>query len=54
MPEATAEEAGWFNELQRVSSSPENAARMLAGFYELKVDDLAMQLDLPTLVLHAH
>lgn len=54
IPEATAEEAGWFNELQRVSSSPENAARMLAGFYELKVDDLAMQLDLPTLVLHAH
>ena len=29
IPEAAATEAGWFNELQRVSCSPENAARML-------------------------
>lgn len=54
MPEATAEEAGWFNELQRVSCSPENAARMLEGFFNLNVTDLATQLNVPTLVLHAH
>src|SRR6266511_3090373 len=54
MPEATAEEASWFNELQRVSSSPENAARMLAGFHELNVAETAAQLNVPTLVLHAH
>lgn len=54
MPEATTEEASWFNELQRVSSSPENAARMLAGFFDLNVSELATQLNVPTLVLHAH
>jgi serine/threonine protein kinase/pimeloyl-ACP methyl ester carboxylesterase/tetratricopeptide (TPR) repeat protein len=54
MPEATAEEAGWFNELQRVSCSPENAARMLDGFFNLNVTELATQLNVPTLVIHAH
>src|SRR6266498_1143195 len=54
MPEATAEEASWFNELQRVSCSPENAARMLEGFFELNVAETAAQLNVPTLVLHAH
>src|SRR5262245_38783072 len=53
MPEATAEQAGWFNELQRVSCSPENAARLLTGFFELDVTNLASQLNVPTLVLHA-
>jgi pimeloyl-ACP methyl ester carboxylesterase len=53
MPEATREQADWFNKLQRVSSSPENAARMLDAFFELDVRDLAQKLDVPTLVLHA-
>jgi pimeloyl-ACP methyl ester carboxylesterase len=54
MPEATAEQASWFNELQRVSRSPENAARMLDGFFELNVAETAAQLNVPTLVLHSH
>ena len=53
MPEAEPEQADWFNELQRVSSSPENAARMLEGFFSLDVRDVASQLKVPTLVLHA-
>jgi pimeloyl-ACP methyl ester carboxylesterase/tRNA A-37 threonylcarbamoyl transferase component Bud32 len=53
MPEATPEQAGWFNKLQRVSSSPENAARMLAAFFEIDVTELAQKLTVPTLVLHA-
>lgn len=53
IPEATAEQASWFNELQRVSSSPENAARLLNAFHDLDVRDLATTLKVPTLVLHA-
>lgn len=53
MPEGTPEEADWFNELQRVSSSPENAQRMLEGFFSLDVREVAAQLKVPTLVLHA-
>src|SRR4030095_3783659 len=52
MPEATPEQAGWFNELQRISCSPENAARLMNAFYELDVRELATGLNVPTLVLH--
>lgn len=51
-PEASAEQARWFNELQRVSASPENAARMLEGTYVLDVRDEARRVRTPTLVLH--
>ncbi|HSJ63585.1 MAG TPA: alpha/beta fold hydrolase [Gemmatimonadaceae bacterium] len=52
IPDATPEQTTWFNELQRVSTSPENAIRMLRGFYALDVYDLASQLRVPTLVMH--
>jgi pimeloyl-ACP methyl ester carboxylesterase/DNA-binding CsgD family transcriptional regulator len=42
-----------FNELQRVSASPENAARIVEAFTDLDVTDLAPQVRAPTLVLHA-
>ncbi len=53
IPDASPEQANWFNQLQRVSTSPENAVRMLNGFHNLDVRDLAVKLDVPTLVLHA-
>jgi len=53
IPDATPDQANWFNELQRVSSTPENAARMLDAFFNLDVRDLAAQLKIPTLILHA-
>ncbi len=53
IPEGTPEQFRWFNELQRVSSTPENAARMMSGFYELDVREEAQKLNVPTLVLHA-
>lgn len=53
IPEATAEQARWFNELQRVSSTPENASRLLSAFYDLDVREQAAALKVPTLVLHA-
>jgi pimeloyl-ACP methyl ester carboxylesterase len=53
IPGASPEQAHWFNELQRVSASPENAVRIARTFDELDARELAPRLDLPTLVLHA-
>jgi pimeloyl-ACP methyl ester carboxylesterase/predicted ATPase/DNA-binding SARP family transcriptional activator/tRNA A-37 threonylcarbamoyl transferase component Bud32 len=53
LPGGRPEQIHAFNELQRISSSPENAARIMEGFNEINVSDLATQLNLPTLVLHA-
>jgi pimeloyl-ACP methyl ester carboxylesterase len=53
IPGASPEQAHWFNELQRVSATPENAARIARTFDYLDVRELAPRLELPTLVLHA-
>jgi pimeloyl-ACP methyl ester carboxylesterase/tetratricopeptide (TPR) repeat protein len=53
IPDGTPEQARWFNELQRVSTSAENAARMVATFDSLDVRAQAPGLDTPALVLHA-
>jgi pimeloyl-ACP methyl ester carboxylesterase/DNA-binding winged helix-turn-helix (wHTH) protein len=52
-PDAHADEAAWFNELQRMASSPENAARMMAEFPSIKVLDMLPEVSCPTLVLHS-
>ena len=52
-PDASADQLRWFNELQRVTSSPENAARMMRAFWDLDVRDIAPKLHVPTLILHA-
>ena len=53
MPNATKEEFDAFNELQRVSTSPENAARLFRAFHAIDVTALAPMITVPTLVLHA-
>ncbi|MFO7538635.1 MAG: alpha/beta hydrolase, partial [Chloroflexota bacterium] len=53
MPDGTPDLYHAFNELQRVSSSPENAARIVSGFNQINVADLARKVTAPTLVLHA-
>jgi serine/threonine protein kinase/DNA-binding SARP family transcriptional activator/alpha-beta hydrolase superfamily lysophospholipase len=53
LPDGTQEQQRWFNELQRVSASPENAARIYAGSNLTDVRDVAARLHVPTLVLHA-
>jgi pimeloyl-ACP methyl ester carboxylesterase/DNA-binding CsgD family transcriptional regulator len=53
LPEGTLEQLRWFNDLQRVSTSPANAARIIRGFDALDVRDLARQVAVPTLVMHA-
>jgi pimeloyl-ACP methyl ester carboxylesterase len=52
MPDGTPEQHHWFNELERVSVSPENAARFMRIFDQIDVTDLAPKVTCPTLVLH--
>lgn len=53
LPDGSPEQLRWFNDLQRVTSSAENAARIMEGFGVLDVRELAPRLDIPTLVLHS-
>lgn len=51
-PEATAEQSVWWNELQKLSASPQNAERLMRLFGEIDVGNLLPQVKAPTLVLH--
>ncbi len=53
MPEASGEQMHWYNDLQRMSTSPENAYRLEKAFFQQNVSDIAAQVKVPTLVLHA-
>lgn len=52
IPDGTTEQHRWFNELERISVSPENAARFIRIFDQIDVTGLAPQVACPTLVLH--
>ena len=52
-PEATKEQADWFNELQKKATSPENAVRYMNATAKIDVTHLLPQVKAPTLVLHA-
>jgi pimeloyl-ACP methyl ester carboxylesterase/DNA-binding CsgD family transcriptional regulator len=54
IPGGTPDQHNWFNELERVSVSPANAARFMHVTNELDVSALARRVACPTLVLHAH
>ena len=53
MPSATADELNWFNDFQRQTTSPANAARFLSAFGDIDVRDRLAAVTVPTLVLHA-
>jgi DNA-binding winged helix-turn-helix (wHTH) protein/pimeloyl-ACP methyl ester carboxylesterase len=53
IPGATPEQSQWLNDLQRVSTSPENAAHLLRAFGDIDVTDLLPRVAAPTLVLHS-
>jgi len=53
IPGGTPEQMQWFNDLQRVSTSPENAARLMRSFGEIDVTDLLPKVAAPALVLHS-
>jgi len=52
VPDATQDQMAWFNELQRVSASAENAVRLRRAAGEFEVTGLLGQVAAPTLVLH--
>ncbi|MGL5116189.1 MAG: alpha/beta fold hydrolase, partial [Beijerinckiaceae bacterium] len=52
IPDGTAEQMGWFNDLQRRTTSPENAARIRRVSDTLDVRSALSQVRVPTLVLH--
>jgi len=52
MPEATADQMHWFNDLQRLSASPENALRIRRVASEIDVTEQAATLTIPTLIFH--
>jgi class 3 adenylate cyclase/pimeloyl-ACP methyl ester carboxylesterase len=53
IPNGTKEQTDWFNELQRISTSPEDAARNLAAQGDIDVSALLAKVSVPTLVMHS-
>jgi pimeloyl-ACP methyl ester carboxylesterase/DNA-binding winged helix-turn-helix (wHTH) protein len=52
IPDGTAEQMQWFNDLQRITTSPENAVRIRHALDDIDVTELLPQVKVPTLVLH--
>ncbi len=52
VPGATREQMDWFNELQRISVSPENAVRIRQAADAFEISALLRTVNVPTLVLH--
>ena len=52
IPDGTPEQHLWFNELERISTSPQNAAHFFRIFNDIDVTDLAPEVRCPALVLH--
>jgi class 3 adenylate cyclase len=53
VPDASKGQAEWFNELQRISTSPEDAVRNLLANGEVDITQLLPQVKARTLVMHA-
>jgi pimeloyl-ACP methyl ester carboxylesterase len=53
IPGASPKQMGWFNEMQRISASPENAVKLQRVLSKLDVVDLLPGLKTPTLIFHS-
>jgi pimeloyl-ACP methyl ester carboxylesterase len=53
MPDASAADLAWFDEFQRLTTSPRNAARFQDAFGYIDVLDRLSQVKAPTIVLHS-
>jgi pimeloyl-ACP methyl ester carboxylesterase/DNA-binding CsgD family transcriptional regulator len=53
IPDGTLEQHQWFNDLERISASPENAVAIVETLYQLDVSAEAASLRVPTLVMHS-
>jgi pimeloyl-ACP methyl ester carboxylesterase/DNA-binding CsgD family transcriptional regulator len=52
IPDGTREQHQWFNDLERLSASPESAATILENLYQIDVTADAQRIRVPTLVMH--
>lgn len=53
IPDGTPEQHQWFNELERISTSPANAARFMRVLNEIDIVSLLSSVSCPTLVFHS-
>lgn len=53
MPGASPEEMHWFNELQRISTTPDNVLKIVQALGAFDVRGLLAKIQAPTLVMHA-
>jgi len=54
IPGGTVEQMKWFDDLQRVTTSAENAVRIRGAMNNIDVSDLLERVTVPTLVVHCH
>ena len=52
IPGGTAEQTQWFNDLQRITTSPQNAVRLMHAMEEIDMEHLLPEVRTPTLVMH--
>jgi pimeloyl-ACP methyl ester carboxylesterase len=53
VPDGNPEQMQWFNDLQRITTSPDNAVRIMQATGQVDISGLLPQVRVPTLVLHA-
>ena len=53
IPSGSPEQVSWYNELQKITTSPRNAERLQRVFGGIDVTSLLPKVTVPTLVLHA-
>jgi len=53
IPDGGLEQQKWFNELQRVSCSPQNAVKFDEIFAQIDVASILPRISVPTLIMHA-
>lgn len=53
IPDGSREQQSWFNELERASTSADNAVRFMRVLWDVDVSEAATRVACPTLVLHA-
>jgi pimeloyl-ACP methyl ester carboxylesterase len=53
MPDASAQDLAWFDEFQRQTTSPRNAARFQDAFGHIDVRDRLAEVRVPTIVFHS-
>ncbi len=52
LPDGRPEQVDWFNDLQRMTTTPDNAVRLRRAMDDIDITDLLPRVDVPTLVIH--